>query len=1009
MGDLGFAGAALVFLFLGPVLALVVRRRWLRATARAEEVRLLVRLAAEEAERAEIEAALSYVTVVMPPIPAASADVAAADGPASAPRPVCAVCFSPTTTRCARCKAVRYCSGKCQIIHWRQGHKDECRPPSVDDKDDDPVNCSESVKIQVEQSGLSDNNLVFEEQQHAKTVEIFSNRPESSESGHPVGFPSQGDDLEEKPTVDLSVAGKTNYTISVLSTPNSISISSTMKTSGHDTAGKEPILFHNAGSGESLSHGSSNGTRTAVDSGDASPTKCSTPDSATANSPENGIPCSDNSEEEEEVTSKDEDGEYQPSSPFNLIRAQSDYSSRKCYENDNKSQGANLGRSSSLGAKNDESPGFHIYQEVCGSSRTSKSTCGASSFEDTGQFNNKETQAVNIVESSNLRSSASVSSVNESVSSGGGHSSARDRSKKVSDAPKVFIRTSGNAVAMANGLTSARRFIKQYTSPKILRHYPSEMSLFPYDLFTKLYNCDKVELRPCGLTNCGNSCYANAVLQCLTFTRPLTAYLLEGLHSRTCSKSEWCFTCEFESLVMKAKQGQSPLSPIGILSHLHKIGSSLSLGGEEDAHEFLRYSIEAMQSMCLKEAGPKIFGQLSEETTLIQLIFGGYLRSKIKCTKCQGKSVQSERMMDLTVEIHGDINTLEEALSRFTHTEVLDGENKYQCNRCKSYERAKKKLTILEAPNVLTIALKRFQSGKFGKLNKAVRFPEYLNLAKYMSATEDKSPVYRLYAVVVHLDIMNAAFSGHYICYVKDIQGKWYKIDDSKVKHVELERVLSENAYMLLYARCSPRAPSSLRKANELVAKKINDRRTSSSVSMSSQEDSSVARRQNQFHPHRMMDDPANFQPFDLLYERFRLKADSSSDSSSLFSCSDEGSWSTESTRDSTSTDEYSEFLFGESDRMSWSSPLRFSEDMDGFAYSASGSNLSSEAVSIARQSDSPVIGGSASSLLNPDKSKRPLTEQCRKVETHMVNPNEVKTNVLLRRPTRERTAQTFY
>ncbi|KDO81149.1 hypothetical protein CISIN_1g0011341mg, partial [Citrus sinensis] len=28
---------------------------------------------------------------------------------------------------------------------------------------------------------------------------------------------------------------------------------------------------------------------------------------------------------------------------------------------------------------------------------------------------------------------------------------------------------------------------------------------------------------------------------------------------------------------------------------------------------------------------------------------------------------------------------------------------------CKSYEKAKKKLTIVEAPNILTIALKRFQ------------------------------------------------------------------------------------------------------------------------------------------------------------------------------------------------------------------------------------------------------------------------------------------------------------
>lgn len=38
-------------------------------------------------------------------------------------------------------------------------------------------------------------------------------------------------------------------------------------------------------------------------------------------------------------------------------------------------------------------------------------------------------------------------------------------------------------------------------------------------------------------------------------------------------------------------------------------------------------------------------------------------------------------MMDLTVEIEGDIGTLEEALQKFTGTEILDGENKYQCTR----------------------------------------------------------------------------------------------------------------------------------------------------------------------------------------------------------------------------------------------------------------------------------------------------------------------------------------
>ncbi|XP_047179354.1 ubiquitin carboxyl-terminal hydrolase 16-like [Vigna umbellata] len=147
--------------------------------------------------------------------------------------------------------------------------------------------------------------------------------------------------------------------------------------------------------------------------------------------------------------------------------------------------------------------------------------------------------------------------------------------------------------------------------------------------------------------------------------------------------------------------------------------------------------------------------------------------------KCGGKSERQERMMDLTVEIEGDITTLVEALQRFTSTETLDGENKYHCVRCKSYEKAKKKLTVSEAPNVLTVALKRFQSGKFGKLNKPIQFPEILNLAPFMSGTSDKSPIYRLYGVVVHLDTMNAAFSGHYVCYVKNIQNRWFKVDDS--------------------------------------------------------------------------------------------------------------------------------------------------------------------------------------------------------------------------------------
>ncbi|CAJ2675132.1 unnamed protein product [Trifolium pratense] len=334
--------------------------------------------------------------------------------------------------------------------------------------------------------------------------------------------------------------------------------------------------------------------------------------------------------------------------------------------------------------------------------------------------------------------------------------------------------------------------------------------LFPYDEFVKLFNWDKSGFPPCGLLNCGNSCFANVVLQCLSFTRPLVAYLLENGHRKECTCNDWCFLCEFESHVQRARISPQAFSPMNILSRLPNIGGTLGYGRQEDAHEFMRFSIDTMQSVCLDEfGGEKAVPSNLQETTIIQHIFGGRLQSEVICTKCDKTSNQYESMMDLTVEIHGDAASLEECLDQFTVKEWLDGDNMYKCEGCQDYVKAWKRLTVKCAPNILTIALKRFQSGRFGKLNKRVAFPETLNLSPYMSEAGDGSDIYKLYAVVVHIDMLNASFFGHYICYIKDFRGDWYRIDDSKVACVELEEVLSQGAYMLLYRRCSAR-PSSL-------------------------------------------------------------------------------------------------------------------------------------------------------------------------------------------------------
>ncbi len=304
-----------------------------------------------------------------------------------------------------------------------------------------------------------------------------------------------------------------------------------------------------------------------------------------------------------------------------------------------------------------------------------------------------------------------------------------------------------------------------------------------------------------GLSNLGNTCFLNSVLQCLMYSAPFTNILLKRLHGKQCRVEGFCLICEMEKqahITFTSQQKRRHLSPNGVVANIKLIGKQFRLGRQEDAHEFLRYFIEAMQKVCLNGLDPKLENRI-KETTMVHAVFGGYLQSKITCHTCKHESNVYEPLLDLSLEVKS-ATSVHNALRQFTAAEILSKENRYRCDSCKKLTDASKRFQVHEAPNVLTIHLKRFQmfpSG-FVKIHREIEFTPELDLSPFLTSSNGRT-IYDLYAVLVHDG--QSCNSGHYHCFVKNSNGVWYSMNDESVHQVSLATVLKQKAYILFYQK----------------------------------------------------------------------------------------------------------------------------------------------------------------------------------------------------------------
>ena len=118
----------------------------------------------------------------------------------------------------------------------------------------------------------------------------------------------------------------------------------------------------------------------------------------------------------------------------------------------------------------------------------------------------------------------------------------------------------------------------------------------------------------------------------------------------------------------------------------------------------------------------------------------------------------------------------------------------HPCSNCRLVGGTDRKLSIINAPQLLVIQLGRF-TNQFSKTESFVGFTTELG-SEHIRDGNGQQMIYRLTGLIAHVGPSIAA--GHYISYFAS-NGKWYEANDSLVTEIDWEIVRKLQAYLFFY------------------------------------------------------------------------------------------------------------------------------------------------------------------------------------------------------------------
>ncbi|CAL1134024.1 unnamed protein product, partial [Cladocopium goreaui] len=158
-----------------------------------------------------------------------------------------------------------------------------------------------------------------------------------------------------------------------------------------------------------------------------------------------------------------------------------------------------------------------------------------------------------------------------------------------------------------------------------------------------------------GLQNQGNTCYLNAILQCIVHT-PLLYWSLQEVPSHCLEREDTRWLSELKQLLedMSEAENRGRMAISSKMSELITVNKEFMQGQQADAHEAFMFIIERLLDACLAVGDGKSDSSVAEaarsspatketleRNSLMGFLFGMDLQQTLRCRSCFCRSKKS--------------------------------------------------------------------------------------------------------------------------------------------------------------------------------------------------------------------------------------------------------------------------------------------------------------------------------------------------------------------------------